>query len=345
MKMIYLGLWGDFVCRAGACPSTCCAGWNIVVDEQTIARIRELPTALELREVILRHIHCKNGEYRFENRTDGRCSMLREDGLCRIWHEAGEALLCNTCRKFPQLIDREGETIRLSMDASCPVVAEYLWREKIEWFCVQNVPDEAGRTAEVSAKKKRCDAFVWTRTQKDRESCEKLRRKLKDSKEYNEVKSGLNVPEVLWDVMEGCLNLLLQSPEISYLEGSFDYFEDWSEERFISGWHNLSEIWRQDLRRFAANYVLYRMFGLSFSDSRVEEEDRIPQLLGELSLFYITFFSRFQVMPEISEAQVVENINWVYRFTAHGLERQRRVTNWFVENRRKLELFFDIFYL
>ena len=28
----------EFVCAAGDCPDTCCAGWDVVVDEETAAR-------------------------------------------------------------------------------------------------------------------------------------------------------------------------------------------------------------------------------------------------------------------------------------------------------------------
>ncbi len=347
MEIIYLGLWKEFACLAGACPSTCCAGWNIVVDEQTILRIQELPSASELREAVLRHIRCnQNGEYCFENRPDGSCSMLRKDGLCRIWHDAGEMLLCNTCRKYPQLIDQEGETMRLSMDASCPVVAEYLWQGDVEWFRIRNVSEEAelGEYQQI-LQRERYDIHTCLERRRERESCQKLREYAEGCAGNDVLKSRINIYEIFWDVMEGCLDLLLQSPEMPYLAGCFDYFEDWCEERFVEDLRSFAEIWRRELCRFASNYIPYRLFGLSFSDSKVQEEDRASVVLGELNLLYIISFSRFHILEGVTESQMVENINWVYRFTAHGQKRQQRVKEWFVENQERLEVFFHAFYL
>ena len=38
--------YGAFRCLAGACPHTCCAGWEVVVDPETAARYQALPGAL-----------------------------------------------------------------------------------------------------------------------------------------------------------------------------------------------------------------------------------------------------------------------------------------------------------
>ena len=36
MRYIKPGYYDDFVCIAGACPATCCAGWQIVIDEESL---------------------------------------------------------------------------------------------------------------------------------------------------------------------------------------------------------------------------------------------------------------------------------------------------------------------
>ena len=35
-----------FSCLAGACPHSCCIGWEVVLDEDTVRRYQQLPGAL-----------------------------------------------------------------------------------------------------------------------------------------------------------------------------------------------------------------------------------------------------------------------------------------------------------
>ena len=38
MKYIKPHYYDAFVCLAGSCPATCCAGWQIVIDEESLDR-------------------------------------------------------------------------------------------------------------------------------------------------------------------------------------------------------------------------------------------------------------------------------------------------------------------
>ena len=44
-----------FSCLAGACPHSCCIGWEVVLDEDTVRRYQQLPGALgeRLRDCLL----------------------------------------------------------------------------------------------------------------------------------------------------------------------------------------------------------------------------------------------------------------------------------------------------
>ena len=46
MTYTTLSCYQDFHCLAGACPDTCCAGWEIDLDGDTLERYRRLPGAL-----------------------------------------------------------------------------------------------------------------------------------------------------------------------------------------------------------------------------------------------------------------------------------------------------------
>ena len=38
MRYIKPGYYDKFVCIAGECPATCCAGWQIVIDEESLQK-------------------------------------------------------------------------------------------------------------------------------------------------------------------------------------------------------------------------------------------------------------------------------------------------------------------
>ena len=49
MRYLKPHFYDKFVCTAGACPDTCCAGWQIMIDEES------LWTAMERTRVSLEH--------------------------------------------------------------------------------------------------------------------------------------------------------------------------------------------------------------------------------------------------------------------------------------------------
>ena len=89
-----------FRCLAGACPQTCCAAWEIVVDpdaQDAYLRLQH-PLAAKLRRVL--RVDSEGDTYFAQ--TDGRCPFLCVDGLCELQRTLGEQSLCRTCRDFPR---------------------------------------------------------------------------------------------------------------------------------------------------------------------------------------------------------------------------------------------------
>ena len=146
MGYYYLGLYKDFSCMAGDCPSTCCAGWRIRIDKEAMERFQALPDH-KLRDDILQHVRKKGQDCYFANRSDGSCAMLDPDGLCRIQRNTEEQMLCVTCRKFPRLAGRVNGDLWMSMAASCPVVAKYLLQQPVSFYRTNGhvTGDEIGR--------------------------------------------------------------------------------------------------------------------------------------------------------------------------------------------------------
>jgi len=112
-----------FQCIAGNCPDSCCKEWDVQVDSVSAAYYRSLsgPLGDRLQEVLRE----ENGET-IMTIIDGRCPMWRQDGLCRIQAELGEAALCKTCREFPRLTHDYGDFLELQLELSCPEAAKFI---------------------------------------------------------------------------------------------------------------------------------------------------------------------------------------------------------------------------
>lgn len=116
--------YAAFRCLAGACPQTCCAAWEIVVDpdaQDAYLRLQH-PLAAKLRRVL--RVDSEGDTYFAQ--TDGRCPFLCADGLCELQRTLGEQSLCRTCRNFPRwevlLCDRSEQ----GLSPACPEAARRL---------------------------------------------------------------------------------------------------------------------------------------------------------------------------------------------------------------------------
>lgn len=123
MKVYQPTYYPRFSCLAGACPDSCCQEWAVQVDEKSAERYRTLPGPLgdRLRQVLTE----EDGDTILQIQ-DGRCPMWRQDGLCRIQAELGEAALCETCRNFPRLRHDYGDFVELGLELSCPEAARLI---------------------------------------------------------------------------------------------------------------------------------------------------------------------------------------------------------------------------
>ena len=119
----------SFACIADRCRHTCCAGWEIDIDPETLARYRALPGALgeALRQGI-----CEDGtgaHFRLDERE--RCPMLDAQGLCRVILQGGEGLLCQICRDHPRFRSFFSDRTEIGLGLCCEEAArQLLFREE-----------------------------------------------------------------------------------------------------------------------------------------------------------------------------------------------------------------------
>ncbi len=123
MQYRYPDYLKNFKCLAGACPDTCCAGWQIVIDKETACKYETLsgPLGKTLRDAI----KYADGEVCLEL-TNGRCPMLTEQNLCALIAEYGTEALSITCASHPRFTEIYGGLEETMLSVSCPAAASLL---------------------------------------------------------------------------------------------------------------------------------------------------------------------------------------------------------------------------
>lgn len=128
MKYLFTDFYTEFSCVGGACPDTCCAGWDIFVDENTYKLYDSLPEPD--KSSICGRIEEVNksgsARYQFKMKEDGRCPFLNENNLCDIYIQVSPDALCRTCKTFPRKIVNYYDVIWATVSAACPEVARLL---------------------------------------------------------------------------------------------------------------------------------------------------------------------------------------------------------------------------
>ena len=117
--------YNQFQCLASACPATCCAGWQIVIDEKTQEKYRNYKGSFGNR--LKNSIDWKDGTFQ---QYHGRCAFLNEENLCDIHIEAGHDALCRTCRRYPKHVEVYENEREVSLSLSCPAAARLIMGQK-----------------------------------------------------------------------------------------------------------------------------------------------------------------------------------------------------------------------
>lgn len=111
----------QFECTAAQCEDTCCAGWAIMIDEESLDRYRKVEGTFgnRLKNSVdwERGCFCQYGK---------RCAFLNEDNLCDMQIEAGEQMLCNTCRDYPRHMEEYEGLREGSLSLSCIEAAKLI---------------------------------------------------------------------------------------------------------------------------------------------------------------------------------------------------------------------------
>ncbi len=106
----------QFQCIASRCRHSCCIGWEIDVDEETLARYQMVSEGYGKQ--ILGSIDMEDTPH-FRLATNERCPHLNEAGLCNIILSLGEGYLCEICREHPRFYHRTPHGMEVGLGMAC----------------------------------------------------------------------------------------------------------------------------------------------------------------------------------------------------------------------------------
>ena len=114
----YPDYYKEFHCIGGVCKDSCCAGWEVDIDDDTAEMYKNVPLPIgdRLREKLIGD----RGHYRFKLCPDKRCPFLNSDQLCDIILAMGQGGLSVTCTEYPRYTIETPFYQLTDLTLSCP---------------------------------------------------------------------------------------------------------------------------------------------------------------------------------------------------------------------------------
>ena len=169
MKLIAPDYYKSFKCTAGRCRHTCCVGWEIDIDETSLARFRTNP---EIAEHIVQPGFsgctkksgpeavsglCEDEEAavapdpevpHFRLLDGEKCPFLNGNGLCDMILKYGEDYICNICRDHPRFRNFWSDRVEVGLGLVCEEAARIILTSSEPMTLVELKADEDVYTAD-----------------------------------------------------------------------------------------------------------------------------------------------------------------------------------------------------
>lgn len=128
MKIVKPTFYKTFKCIAGDCPDSCCQGWEVDVDSDSLEYYKTLDNSLEIKK----RIDSVLSKDEFDNTIftlapKKRCPFLNNENLCDMHIAIGGEHTPYTCRTFPRFIYDFGATREIGISFSCPVASDMMY--------------------------------------------------------------------------------------------------------------------------------------------------------------------------------------------------------------------------
>ena len=124
MKEITPKNYKDFRCIADECRHNCCIGWEIDIDEDTLALYRAQTGTIG--ETLRQNIEITDGCASFRPDEHGRCPFLNRRNLCDLYLTLGETALCQICRDHPRFRNFFSDRTEIGLGLCCETAARLL---------------------------------------------------------------------------------------------------------------------------------------------------------------------------------------------------------------------------
>ena len=128
MKTFAPNYYEKFRCIAGECRHSCCIGWDVYIDEETLEKYKTLGG--ETGKRVRAHLCRKEDGVCFEMCESGRCPMLNERGLCDIILANGEGYISEICTEHPRFYNFFSDRTEVGLGLSCEEAARIMLSQK-----------------------------------------------------------------------------------------------------------------------------------------------------------------------------------------------------------------------
>jgi len=147
MKILAPNYYSSFKCIAGNCKHSCCIGWEIDIDEESLSRYKNIPAPFGTR--LADNISVENSCAHFTLDSNERCPFLNQDGLCDIILTCGEDAICQICADHPRFRNFFSDRTEIGLGLCCEAAAKLIltYPEKVQFSELEcdgysnNIPD------------------------------------------------------------------------------------------------------------------------------------------------------------------------------------------------------------
>ena len=138
MKKYVPDYYNKFLCTADKCHHNCCIGWEIDIDDDTLAYYKSVGGEFGKRlcENIVTE---ENGTSHFCLGEDERCPFLNDRNLCDIYTELGADGFCQICDDHPRFRNYYSEREELGLGLSCEAAGKLILShtEPAQLVCIE----------------------------------------------------------------------------------------------------------------------------------------------------------------------------------------------------------------
>ena len=132
MKLIAPDYYARFACIAGACRHSCCIGWEIGIDPDTLGFYQQLGGDIGAR--LKQHIDQtpEGASFRLQGAQE-RCPFLNADGLCDLILTLGEDALCQICTDHPRFRNFYTDRTEIGLGLCCEEAGRLVldWKDPV----------------------------------------------------------------------------------------------------------------------------------------------------------------------------------------------------------------------